>query len=119
MYYKAILNYKRTTSPRHVYRIGYSTRLQREMGFTHEEFARCLPLAVAGNLEVLQKDPGHYRISSDSARVAVKTRRLPPRHAGSLVIPVLEVSIEYQGPSENHYDAFMQKFDRHFLRMGG
>ena len=119
MYYKAILNYARETAQDETRATGYRTYHERQMGFTHEEFARCLPLAVAGDLETLQAEPGRYRITDGNTEVVIVTNRLPDRKLGSLVIPVLAVSIDFRGASKADYEGFMSKFDRHFLRVGG
>jgi hypothetical protein len=89
------------------------------MGFAEKEFSDCLPFAVTGRLEALADEPGCYRVIGDGTEVYIRTQRLADRQLGSLSLPVLGVEIRFRGASEQEYSAFMHKFDRHFLRMGG
>ena len=118
MYYKTILNFRRATANDEPLR-GYRHREFREMGFTAEEFARCLPLAVRGRLEQDSADANRYRIEDGRDTVVIDTRCLPARRLGSLVLPVLGVTIDFSGDSAAAWENFIARFERHFLRMGG
>ena len=118
MYYKSILNFRRATANDEPLR-GYRHREFREMGFTAEEFARCLPLAIRGRLEQDPADSSRFRIEDGSDSVVIDTCGLPPRRLGSLVLPVLGVTIDFSGDSAAAWERFIARFERHFLRMGG
>lgn len=118
MYYKAILNYRKTSAAEDS-GFEYATRVDRDMGFSESEFNACLPMAVAGAMEQINQSPGHFEVSHTRYHAVIRTQRKPTRHLGSLALPVLGVSIEFSGKDEQDFEAFMEKFDRHFLRMGG
>lgn len=118
MYQNIILNYRNSRNnigaPE-----GFSHREYRDMGFTPQEFANCLPLAVEGDIQEDCDNRGSYSVYQKDYQVVINTRRGKDRVLGSLVLPVLHVSISFRGQTAAQYLQFRNRFDRHFLRMGG
>ncbi|HYG90419.1 MAG TPA: hypothetical protein VD978_29635 [Azospirillum sp.] len=88
--------------------------LVKEMALTAEEFRRLLP-GAAGDLRV--RDEGAVVHVGDAVEIALEP--LPPRRLGLLAIPVMRVTLSFQGWGEDEVRAFAQRFDRAFQKGGG
>ena len=90
-----------------------------EMGASTAEFLRQLKcLAPAGEIRV-DAAACRARLVCDGGMVTVAWRPCPPRRTGALTIPVTEARIRFQDVSETGARAFLARWDRNFLRMGG
>lgn len=93
----------------------------KDMGLTRTEFERTLPKAIKGQIELVQndKDQSKVQIMDGYRRATIQYRLLPTRILGSLRLPRLRVDIGMSGFSHASSQAFIERFDRLFLRMGG
>jgi len=57
-------------------------------------------------------------VSGADGAVRIACTRMPVRYIGSLPIPVLSIEFDFSGFDQKRVDAFMQKFDRAYLKMG-
>ena len=96
---------------------GGAVTISKDMGVTHAEFFRLLPLAL-----------GTAAYSSDGARVVRKdgNRRLEitlgpeaTRQIALLRVPRTAVTLSFSGYSEDDRAAALALFDRAFQRAGG
>lgn len=90
---------------------------EREMGLTHNEFFRTLPLAVG-------EQP--YQVDGSVIVVALKTGRLvltlapeSVRRIASICIPKTLVSFSFENVAEDEKQYFLRYFDKRFQRGGG
>ena len=89
-----------------------------EMGYSHRELDKELPSAVAPYRLERDGESGYTFSSQD--RIA-RMRLMPEkvRRIASLVLPLTEVSIEFENFSEQQYADFMKRFKQHLQRGGG
>ena len=92
--------------------------ITREMSITVEQFAQNLPAIAGGMLAAVSDAPGRHKLTSADGAVRIACTRQPDRYLGSLPIPVLKVEFDFSGFDRKRVDAFMQKFDRAYLKMG-
>ncbi len=96
-----------------------SRHVNREMGYTVEEFAAVLPAAMR-DWSVIG-GPSDWRVKlangEEVARIQVSSQ--PQRRLGALSLPVLAVCIEPTTASAALVAEFMQRFERGFHRGGG
>jgi len=96
--------------------VGGEFDIEREMGCTREEFLGWLPGAAAGApIEVLGD---LIRIHSGGGEVRIQIRQAPARRLGLLSLPVLRVSMRFQGLQADARGEFLRRFDL-FTRRGG
>lgn len=88
----------------------------KQMGITRNEFRRSLPAAVEGGVE--SAGNGGFAVVDGPRRVSITCREQPDRVLGSLRLPVLRVDFDFDGYSGSQVRAFIDRFDRSFLRMG-
>jgi sulfur-carrier protein len=86
-----------------------------EMGIAREEFFRLLPAAV-GAFEV---DGETVRWSAGDRRGTIRLVPLPGRRLGRALVPRHRVEIVLDGCADAEGQAFMDRFQRAFLRGGG
>jgi hypothetical protein len=86
-----------------------------EMSIDREDFLRLLPSAV-GPFDL----DGQVARSSDGARAwTILLVPMTDRRLGSVAIPRHRVEITLEGYSEAEAKAFIERFERGFLRGGG
>jgi hypothetical protein len=91
----------------------------KEMGCTAQQLLRMLP-AVAGHEPLLvERNRGQAVIGGAERKIVVNYAPRPHRRLGSLRLPVLDVDMHFHGFSDARARAFLTRFDRCFLRMGG
>lgn len=93
--------------------MGFRRRLEMSLG--REEFLRLLPAAIGA----FRVDGQIVRWTGDRDAGTIRLVPLPDRQVGSLVVPTLQVEVMLEASSEAEMRAFMNRFDRAFLRGGG
>lgn len=91
--------------------------ITRLMSLTLGDFLRILPQAVAPHAFSVQSDMVVIECAQGSVRIRFATQA--PRKIASLSFSVLKVEIEFSGMTQSASHAFLEKFDRAFLRGGG
>ena len=93
----------------------------KEMGLTSTEFKRTLPKAVKGKVHIVQNqtDRTKVQVVDGARRASIQYKKIPNHTVGSLSLPRLQVDIGLSGFTQKQAQAFVQTFDRAFLRMGG
>ncbi|MGD8347602.1 MAG: hypothetical protein PVI79_00120 [Gammaproteobacteria bacterium] len=92
--------------------------VSREMSITVEQFAHNLPGIARGMLTAVGADRGQHRLTGPDGAVGIVCTQKPDRYLGSLAIPVLEVRFDFSEYDQSQVAAFMQQFDRAYLKMG-
>ena len=90
-----------------------------EMGYTTDEFASVLPLAMR-DWRVTGRSPGWTVIDGDGemlAEIAIAPR--PERALGALRLPVLQVQIRFHTTLVAKAAELQRRFERGFQRGGG
>jgi hypothetical protein len=91
--------------------------LCREMGCTRDEFLAWLPAAVQGaRFEV---DGDLIRIGYAGGEVLIRMAQAAERRLGLLSLPVLPVSIRFDGIDAERREEFLRHFDLRMRRGGG
>jgi hypothetical protein len=90
-------------------------RRRLEMSLSREEFLRLLPAAVPA----FDFDGDVINWSDADRRGTIHLVPLADHRLGSVVVPRHRVDIVLEGWSEAEGDAFMERFQRAFLRGGG
>ncbi len=89
----------------------------RSMGLTHTEFFRSLPPAIAGH--PYEREGHTVSIAYDGRSVTIVLGPERTRAIAALRLPCVEVTFTFRGFPEDERRAFMDRFDRYFLRGGG
>ena len=89
----------------------------RTMAYTHAEFMRLLPRALAAYDYEVQGNV----ISAGDAEQSIRIHLGPEyeRRLAALSMPVMDVTIDLEGLSDEQAYAFLDKFDRTYRRGGG
>jgi hypothetical protein len=86
------------------------------MGITRAEFLRLLPAAVGRAPFLIEGDEIHGH-GAPSWRI--RLREMPQRRIGLVALPVLEVELAVDAPSDAQAQAFVDRFLLGFQRAGG
>lgn len=89
-----------------------------EMGFSHGEFLRGLPSAVAPYCIEKESD-AVYRLCHDARRVVVTLQPEARRALGAIALPVTAVKLEFFGFSRERFESFLRRYRRHMQKGGG
>jgi hypothetical protein len=92
------------------------TILHRIMSISEAEFIRSLPQAFADNISLSN---GVAESHVNGRHVRIEFALLPERQIGQLKLPMLAISIEFEGFDAPQTADFMAGFDRCFQRGGG
>ncbi|HXH03737.1 MAG TPA: hypothetical protein VNN09_10515 [Candidatus Competibacteraceae bacterium] len=92
-------------------------RRQWEMGLTHAEFFRILPLALEGRDYRATADA--VTLEGDGRRLCIRLAPQAERRIALLRLPVTRVEFEFYGYSAQETVAFLERFERHYRRGGG
>lgn len=93
--------------------------LEREMGYSLDEFNRVLPAAMR-DWEVSGSAHSWQVNDVDGAHIAeLRLRPQAARSIGSLQLPVLLVTIDLRSASGERRAEFLRRFERGFHRGGG
>jgi hypothetical protein len=90
--------------------------VHREMGCTRQEFLGWLPGATHGAPFEVVGD--RVTIHPGAGTVQIRFSEAAPRRLGLLSLPVLKVSIRFQGLEATGRAEFLRRFDQ-FMRRGG
>jgi hypothetical protein len=97
--------------------VAHGEHLQRQMACTRAEFiswvpgaTRHAPMHISGNTLTLSIGGGIVEITLEEA---------VPRRAGPLSLPVLEISMRFEGIDKPTRDGFLDYFDLYTRRGGG
>lgn len=91
---------------------------QAEMGFSREELLRELPNAVVPFCLTVES-AGVVKMNFNECSATLKIENDRFRHLGSLVLPVVDVSISFENFTEQQYTAFIERFRIRLQRGGG
>ncbi len=92
-------------------------RYSRDMGFTHKEFFRLLPLAMGDHAYQVEGLNITSQIHEGSLSIVLGPQQ--ERRIALMRIPFCSVDFHFSGVSEQQQQAFKQHFDMHFQRGGG
>ncbi len=92
-------------------------KYNRDMGFTHKEFFRLLPLAMGEHAYRIDNLSIHGELHNGT--VLIKLGPEQERKIALMRIPFCNVSFAFSGVSEEQQQAFKAHFDMHFQRGGG
>jgi len=87
------------------------------MAYTHAEFMRLLPRALAGNDYEVNGDV--VRVENAAGSIQIHLGAEYERRIAALSMPVMDVTIELTGFDDEQARAFLDKFDRTYRRGGG
>ncbi|MBK6471418.1 MAG: hypothetical protein IPF94_12005 [Betaproteobacteria bacterium] len=95
---------------------------EREQGFTHSDWVRCLPGAMGGHAFALPA-PGQAAVTlcgdAGGGRLYITWAVLPPRRIALLSLPRLAVRYRFEGVAAPARREFMRFFDLYMQRGGG
>ena len=89
----------------------------RELGFSHKEFFRSLPAAIAHREYVVCGNTVRLGYEKGSVRIELGPEQV--RAIASLRLPSTKVTFSFFDISKLQRDRFMQRFDLYFQRGGG
>lgn len=93
--------------------------IEREMGYSQDEFCRVLPAAMR-DWAVTGSETSWRVASPDGTDVArLELRPRPARRIGALRIPVLHVRIAFLNEDPEIRHDFLRRFERGFHKGGG
>ena len=92
-------------------------RFSRDMGITHSEFFRTLPVALARTPYTVQGRD--IIITEDTRRLVITLSPEGRRRIAALSLPTTQVHFTFSGYSPQDVEQFMVRFDRAFQRGGG
>lgn len=91
----------------------------KEMSLTPDQFIASMKAMMKDQPGSVEWDRSKCVITSGSGQVTAHFTPRPDRVIGSLSLPVLKVVFRFQGYTGNAIQRFSDRFDMHFLRMGG
>ncbi len=89
-----------------------------EMGFSREELLREIHNAVVPYPITIQKD-GIVAMHLDGRSAMLRITNDRSRNLGSLVLPVIDVTIQFENFTEQQYNEFVKRFRIRLQRGGG
>lgn len=89
----------------------------RELGFSHAEFFRSLPAAIAHREYVLQGNT--IRLDYEQGSICIELGTEEVRAIASLRLPSTKVRFAFSNLSDAQREQFMQRFNLYFQRGGG
>lgn len=89
----------------------------RQMGITHAEFYRLLPVAL-GECKYARMDNG-VTIDDEQGQLMIQLGPQAERVIGSMRVPVTCMTFSFSGYTPSQVEAFMGRFERSFQRGGG
>ncbi|MDJ0639852.1 MAG: hypothetical protein QNJ20_13535 [Paracoccaceae bacterium] len=89
------------------------------MGSTEADFIRQLKAFAGAENVTVDDGAGKASVVTKEGAVTVAFEDRQPRRAGMLRIPTTAIDIDFGDLDTAQADAFMARFDRSFLRMGG
>ncbi|HMA31375.1 MAG TPA: hypothetical protein VKT00_06125 [Casimicrobiaceae bacterium] len=92
-------------------------RLNRDMACTRAELMRWLPGAI--RTASFRVDGDVVTVMTQGGRVQIAMEEKPPRHIGSMALPVLGVTFCFRGLDEPARNEFLAYFDLYTRRGGG
>ena len=97
--------------------MSHACGLHRQMTCTRAEFTSWLPGAT--RQAPVRIDGNTVTIAVGDGRVQIELAERPPRLAGSMALPVLEISIRFSDLDDRARDDFLAYFDLYTRRGGG
>ena len=93
--------------------------VRREMGYTAREFAQVLPRAMRD--WVVSGGPDAWRVANSGGMplAGIRIEAQADRRIGALALPVLLVTLDLNGTTDEQAAEFLRRFDRGFHRGGG
>ncbi|MGR3984094.1 MAG: hypothetical protein OD817_02375 [Gammaproteobacteria bacterium] len=89
-----------------------------EMGFSHGEFLRGLPAAVAPYC-IEKESEAVYQLRHDARCIVVTLQPEARRALGAIAIPVTAVKLEFFGFNRASFEGFLRRYRRHMHKGGG
>lgn len=87
------------------------------MGASRAEFLRLLPRLLADY--TLEASAGGEVVSAENGRLKIMLGAQQERRIASLVLPILPVTLVFQGYSETEMTEFVTRFEHTYRRGGG
>ena len=91
--------------------------LEREMGCTPEELLRWLPAATGHAPARVEGEELVLAVAGGEVRLQAEPR--PPRRLGFMELPVLALTLRFEGLDAAAREAFLARFDLYTRRGGG
>lgn len=98
-------------------RAGGGPTLTREMGITHADLFRLLPVALGQSDYQFTEDTITVYYTGYSVHIRISPQRV--RRLGALALPVTKLEFQFNGFSEDVVKRFMDRFERCYHRGGG
>ena len=89
-----------------------------EMGYSRQELLREIPGAVAPYRVALQGD-GSAALRLDNRCATLRIENDRNRHLGALILPVIDVTIQFENFTERQCNEFVERFRIRLQRGGG
>lgn len=89
----------------------------REMGMTHQDFFRGLPVVARGRS--WRQDSDIVTLDTEEGAVSIHLGPQGERRIALLVLPVTHLTFTFSGYDRDAVDRFMARFDLAFRRGGG
>jgi len=91
--------------------------VEKEMGYTHEDFLRLLPRAVlAGDIRI---DGRTIRIGDGDRHLRIDLSEESVRRLGQFALPVTQVRLTFSGYSDAERTAALERFWKAYQKGGG
>lgn len=91
--------------------------VNKEMGITHSEFLRLLPIALRHTN--FRQDGDTIQVREEGRKLLIKLSPQQQRIIASIRIPVTHVEMEFHAYDAQQVDSFLQQFDNTYRRGGG
>ncbi len=95
-----------------------SLSVTRQMSITVAQFADRLSQVREGMLDYGDKQQGRYRLRNPNGLVEISCRQVAARYIGALVLPVIEVRLDFSAYRSVDIERFVKSFDLAFLKRG-
>lgn len=89
--------------------------LNREMGYTHQEFLKLLPRSLSEYVFNVQKNCVSIELENGTALIQIGTERVR-RITDSVSFPILPIKIQFVDANEKAQSRFLQKFDYSYMK---
>lgn len=93
--------------------------INKEMGITHSEFLRLLPIALRHDNYHVDVDGITITIPEPERQLSIQLSPQEDRVIASIRLPVTNITLEFKGFTEQQQTSFLRQFDNTYRRGGG